>query len=74
MILPILKNGKDPKRRESYRPVSLTSVCVKVLERMIECTEQMAIRFSERKEHRATSGESGAIDSRWVKRRRAIEQ
>ena len=34
-VIPILKNGKDPKRRESYRPASSKSVCVKVLERMI---------------------------------------
>ena len=34
VIIPILKMGKDPKERESYRPISLTSVSVKVLERM----------------------------------------
>ena len=33
-VILILKSEKDPKRRESYRPVSLMSVCVKVLERM----------------------------------------
>ena len=35
IIIPILKTGKDPKERASYRPVSLTSVCVKVMERMV---------------------------------------
>ena len=34
-IIPLLKVGKDPKERSSYRPVSLTPVTVKVLERMI---------------------------------------
>ena len=35
VIIPILKPGKDPKDRGSYRPVSLTSVCVKWMERMV---------------------------------------
>ena len=74
-VIPILKNGKDPKRRESYIPVSSTSVFVKVLERMIVNRlsfwmeregEQMASRSSERKEHRGTRGKSGARDPRWV--------
>ena len=34
-IIPILKSGKDPKDINSYGPVSLTSVAVKILERMI---------------------------------------
>ncbi|MEL7306976.1 MAG: reverse transcriptase domain-containing protein [Pseudomonadota bacterium] len=35
VIIPILKSGKDPKDMGSYRPVSLTSVCVKIMERMV---------------------------------------
>ena len=34
-IIPLQKEGKDPRMLESFRPVSLTSVCVKLLERMI---------------------------------------
>ena len=34
LVIPILKQGKDPKSRSSYRPVSLTSICVKTMERM----------------------------------------
>ncbi len=34
-IVPILKPGKNPKIRESYRPVSLTPVLAKVMERMV---------------------------------------
>ena len=35
IIIPIPKNGKDPSKRDSYRPVSLTPVVVKVMERMV---------------------------------------
>jgi hypothetical protein len=34
-IIPLLKAGKDAKDRASYRPVSLTPVCAKWLERMV---------------------------------------
>ena len=34
-IIPILKNGKDPKIPKSYRPISLTSCIGKVAERMV---------------------------------------
>jgi hypothetical protein len=34
-IIPILKKGKPPTAAESYRPVSLTSVCRKLMERMV---------------------------------------
>ena len=35
IIIPILKNGKPASKLESFRPISLTSVVVKTLERMI---------------------------------------
>ena len=35
LIIPILKNGKSASKMESYRPISLTSVVVKTLERLI---------------------------------------
>ena len=34
-LLLLLKANKNPSQRESYRPVSLTSVSVKVMERMV---------------------------------------
>jgi hypothetical protein len=34
-IIPILKEGKNPKERDSYRPVCLTPVMAKVMERMV---------------------------------------
>jgi hypothetical protein len=34
-IIPILKKGKSPTDAESYRPVSLTSICCKLTERMV---------------------------------------
>ena len=35
MVIPILKPGKDKNCPSSYRPISLTSVLCKVMERMI---------------------------------------
>ena len=35
IIIPLLKAGKSPSALESFRPVSLTSCAVKILERMI---------------------------------------
>ena len=35
MIIPLLKAGKSPSEVESFRPVSLTSCTVKIMERMI---------------------------------------
>lgn len=76
VIIPILKMGKDPKERASYRPVSLTSVCVKLMEKMVvnrlyywmekNDTSQMAGRVPEGEEHRRASHQDGAGDSRWV--------
>ena len=34
-MIPILKKGKDPKKANSYRPVSLTSCVVKTHERIV---------------------------------------
>ena len=34
-MIPILKKGKDPKKANSYRPVSLTSCVVKTMERIV---------------------------------------
>ena len=33
-MIPILKKGKDPKKANSYRPVSLASCVVKTMERI----------------------------------------
>ena len=35
VVIPIAKPGKDPKISTSYRPIALTSVMCKVLERMV---------------------------------------
>ena len=35
IIVPLLKAGKSPSELESFRPVSLTSVTVKIMERMV---------------------------------------
>ena len=35
VIIPLLKNGKDPKETASYRPISLTSCPGKILEKVI---------------------------------------
>ena len=35
VVLPILKPGTDPTNPQSYRPISLTSVMCKIMERMI---------------------------------------
>ena len=34
VIVPLLKAGKDPKEKSSFRPVSLTPAMVKIIERM----------------------------------------
>jgi hypothetical protein len=34
-LIPILKNGKDPKNPRNYRPIALTNCICKVLEKMI---------------------------------------
>jgi hypothetical protein len=34
-IIPVLKQGKPVDNTESYRSISLTSVCCKVMERMV---------------------------------------
>ena len=34
-MIPILKKGKDPKKANSYRPVSLTSCVVKTMKRIV---------------------------------------
>ena len=34
-MIPILKKGKDPKKANSYRPVSLTSCVVKTMDRIV---------------------------------------
>jgi len=35
VVLPILKQGKDPTNPDSYRPIALTSALCKIMERMI---------------------------------------
>lgn len=35
VVIPVLKPGKDPSSPSSYRPIALTSVLCKVMERMI---------------------------------------
>lgn len=35
LVVPILKPGKDPSSPSSYRPIALTSVMCKVIERMV---------------------------------------
>ena len=35
LLVPILKNGKDPKSTKNYRPIALTNCLCKVMERMI---------------------------------------
>ena len=35
VIRPLLKEGKDPEKTASYRPISLTSCCGKILEKIV---------------------------------------
>ena len=36
IIIPIPKNGKDPKNSKSYRPIALTSCIGKLMEHMVQ--------------------------------------
>ncbi|VDO13809.1 unnamed protein product [Rodentolepis nana] len=35
IVIPVIKKGKDPSNFENYRPISLTSVLAKLMERMV---------------------------------------
>ena len=34
-VIPLIKEGKDPKNVRSYRPVALTNILYKIFERMV---------------------------------------
>ena len=34
-VIPLLKEGKDPKDVRSYRPIALTNILCKIFERMV---------------------------------------
>ncbi|GFS40314.1 hypothetical protein TNIN_344581 [Trichonephila inaurata madagascariensis] len=36
-VISLLKKGKPANNLDGYRPISLTSVCCKVAEKMVEC-------------------------------------
>lgn len=63
LLIPILKNGKDPKSTKNYRPIALTNCLCKVFERMInkriiwwmETKDKFNIYQSGFRKHRATA-------------------
>nr|CDS26930.1 hypothetical protein HmN_000155000 [Hymenolepis microstoma] len=36
IVIPMLKNGKDPSKFDTYRPISLISILAKLMERMVK--------------------------------------
>jgi hypothetical protein len=74
IVVPILKADKDPTSTASYRPISLTSIMGKTMERIINtrlnclletnniiANEQVGIRI-----HRSTSEHKDAVDNKHV--------
>ena len=77
VIIPLLKNAKPASDVESYRPISLTSCVVKVLERMIsnrlytmgreeQLDLQPASRVSQGQVNRRSSHQTDPEDQRWL--------